>query len=304
MNELALAASKQPYVNPFFTPAAVSRLLRDGVASEEGCVDPSSLRRTDFYADILMPFDIFHSFGFLLEQGKTTFVISISRSHRCGYYRPHELQLAQRLLPHLRNVHAIQKALAESAVTGVVDRFAWALSADGHVCGRNHHLAGFLPDADPCIGERDGRLWPVHPQDRVALQTEINGVLAGDRLSGRAPIRDRIGTPRYIAHIRHCRREAFLTWLLTAPPAVLVVLQPLDCDPAMLEPVLIRLYGLTPVECRVAAKLLELESIRLVAVALARSDETIRSHIKAVFAKTGTHSQAQLLKLLYALSQR
>lgn len=304
MDELASIASRQPYVNPWFASPVVSRLFREGAASEEGCVDAAALRRTDFYADILKPFDIFHSLGFLLEQGKAVSVISVSRSHRCGHYQPQEMQLAQMLLPHLRNVHAIQKTLAESAVTSVVDRFAWALAADGSICGRNHSLPGFFPNADPCIGERDGRLWPIHVQDRAALQTEINGVLAGERLSGRVPIRDKAGTPRYIAHIRHCRREAFLTWLLTAPPAALVVLQPLDCDPTMLEPVLTRLYGLTPVECRGAAKLLELESIRLVAVALARSEETIRSHVKAVFAKTGTHSQAQLLKLLYALSQR
>ena len=81
----------------------------------------------------------------------------------------------------------------------------------------------------------------------------------------------------------------------------LVVLHPLACDASLLEPVLVRLYGLTTAECRVAVKLLELESIHLVAASLNRSEETIRSQIKSVFAKTGTHSQAQLLKLLYAL---
>lgn len=162
--------------------------------------------------------------------------------------------------------------MAESAVTGVVDRFAWALAVDGSICGRNHSLPGFFPNADPCIGERDGRLWPIRVQDRTALQTEINGVLAGERLSGRVPIPwDKAEhAPLHRPH-PPLPQEAFLTWLLTAPPAALVVLQPLDCDPAMLEPVLTRLYGLTPVECRVAAKLLELESIHLVAVALARS---------------------------------
>ena len=62
-------------------------------------------------------------------------------------------------------------------------------------------------------------------------------------------------------------------------------------------------HGLTPAECRVAVSLLELESIGQVAASLARSEETIRSQVKAIFTKTGTHSQAQLVKLLYALSQ-
>ena len=304
LGDLGAAASKQPYVNPWFASSQVMRLFRDGIADEQGCIEPTALRATEFYADILRPFDIFHSAGFLLEQGDGASVMSISRSARSGCYQAHELQLGKRLLPHLRNLHRIQKVICESHFDTVEAPYpVWLLNANGRICGRNQHTSRFTGTYS-AVGERAGTLWPVLPQDRTALHAEISNVLGGIRLNGRAPIRDEAGTPRYIAHIQHCRREAFLTWLITDAPAVLVVLHPLDCDPSLLEPVLVRLYGLTTAECRVAAKLLELESIHLVAASLSRGEETIRSQVKAIFAKTGVHSQAQLVKLLYSLAHR
>ena len=303
MDELASASSRQPYTNPWFSSPMASRLLRDGIASEEGCLDAASLRRTEFYADVLKPFDIFHSFGFLLEKKAATSVVSISRSHREGYYQPREMQLAKRLLPHLRNIQAMQKLIGDNPLNAAEPYPTWLLAADGRICGRNRDASLLAATDSSVISELSGMLSPAHLQDRAALHAEIVDLLAGTRLSGRVPIRDKTGTPRYIAQLRHCRREAFLTWLITDPPAALVALHPIESDASTLEPALVRLYGLTAAECRVAAKLHELESIQSVAASLSRSEETIRSQVKSVFNKTGTHSQAQLLKLLYALIQ-
>jgi DNA-binding CsgD family transcriptional regulator len=304
MVELAAMATRQPYTNPWFESPMIASLFRKGVEGSEGFIPANALRRTEFYADILKPFDIFHSMGMVLEQGSQTAVLSLSRSQQEGYYSHRELECAKQLLPHLRKVHAIQKVVAIGDCDAASTSDAvWALSADGRICGRNARTATLTSNPGSLLGERAGMLWPCHPPDRVALHTETRAVLGGIQLRGQVPIRDRAGMPRYIAHIRYCRREAFLTWLLTDAPAALVVLQPLACDPATLAPTLIRLYRLTPAECRVAVKLLELESIQLVAAALNRSDETVRSQVKAVFIKTGTHTQAQLLRLLYALGQ-
>lgn len=300
-SDMAAAISKQPYVNPYFESPVAMRLFRDGVADDQGCIEPSRLRATEFYADILLPFDIFHSVGFLLQQGTESSVLTISRSSRTGCYQAQELQLGKQLLPHLRNIQHIQKVIGETHLDAVEAPYpVWLLDANGRICGRNRQATRFT-ELHSAVGERAGTLWPALPQDRIALNAEVKNVIGGINIGGRVPIRDKSGTPRYIAYIQHCRREAFLTWLITYPPVALVVLHPLACDASLLEPVLVRLYGLTTAECRVAVKLLELESIHLVAASLNRSEETIRSQIKSVFAKTGTHSQAQLLKLLYAL---
>ncbi|MEQ1511147.1 MAG: hypothetical protein ABL934_00530 [Lysobacteraceae bacterium] len=306
MNEMATVASSHTYVNPWFESPMVSRLLSDGVAGDEGCVDPGALRRTEFYADILRPFDVFHSFGLVLEQGTTTSVISVSRSHRIGYYSSQELELAKKLLPHLRNVCAIQKALAETSVSDSVigQRATWALDVKGGICGRNK-LAYFAVNANAAaLIEHNGGLVPSQGHDRASFSTAVSEVLAGARLHRRVPLRDKAGTPRFIAHIHHCQSPAFLNWLLTDPATALVTLQPLDYDVSELEPMLKELYGLTAAECRVAAKFLELESLRLVAAELYRSEETVRCQLKSIFCKTGVNSQGRLIKLLCTLTTR
>lgn len=302
MDDVVAAAARQPYVNPWFASPIVARLLRDGVASEEGLLDPSRLRRTEFHADILKPFDIFHSFGILLDQGSaTTSVISVSRSHRVGYYTREELEIASSLKPHFRNLHLIQRKFSDDILANGIggQHPAWSLAANGRVCGRN--AIALSRDAALTV-ERDGKLRPSHSLDHAHFAAALAEILSGQRLHHRMPLRDKAGVPRYVAHIHNCRREAFLSWLLTDPAVAVVALQPLARDATELGTVLARMYHLTTAECRVAVKLLELESLGQVASALCRSEETVRCQLKAIFAKTGTHSQVSLVKLLYALT--
>ena len=304
MPEPEALSAGQDYVNPWFESPMVVHFYRDGLADDKGCVQPSELRRTPFHADIMQPLDVFHSTGFLLEQGKLTSVLSISRSQRIGYYTEQELEWAKALLPHIQNVHAIQKTLVASALSmeAKSQRPAWLLSDSGKPCGLNPAAARARDATDAVLTEHAGSLRPLNPQDRQVFSALLASVLSGQRWHGRVALRDAQGTPRCVAHVHYCRREAFQTWLLTDPPAALVCLHPLDPDIDSLPPTLKHLYGLSPAECRVAIGMLESSSTRQVAESLARSEETVRSQLKAIYAKTGMHTQAQLLKLLYALS--
>jgi DNA-binding CsgD family transcriptional regulator len=64
------------------------------------------------------------------------------------------------------------------------------------------------------------------------------------------------------------------------------------------EVVLIRLYGLTPAEAKVAALIVRGMSARQAAESLGISYNTIKSHLKGVFAKTGTNGQGDLIRLI------
>ncbi len=61
------------------------------------------------------------------------------------------------------------------------------------------------------------------------------------------------------------------------------------------EPLLREIYGLSPAEARVAAGLLENPDLCGVAERLFISRATVRTHLKRIFLKTGTHSQSSLL---------
>ena len=85
--------------------------------------------------------------------------------------------------------------------------------------------------------------------------------------------------------------------------AVLVVTDlELEAHPAPPEEALRAAFGLTAAEARLAAQLVGSGSLNAAADALGIAKETARNQLKAVFAKTGTHRQAELVALLARLS--
>jgi DNA-binding CsgD family transcriptional regulator len=54
-------------------------------------------------------------------------------------------------------------------------------------------------------------------------------------------------------------------------------------------------FGLTPAEARVVLRLVSGDSLRSAAKALGVQYETVRTHLKSVFQKTGTRRQAELV---------
>jgi DNA-binding CsgD family transcriptional regulator len=57
-------------------------------------------------------------------------------------------------------------------------------------------------------------------------------------------------------------------------------------------------YSLTKAESRVAGLLLDGKTSRHIATELNVQSNSVRAHLKAIYAKTGTHSQVELLNLL------
>ncbi len=85
--------------------------------------------------------------------------------------------------------------------------------------------------------------------------------------------------------------------------AVLYVIDPegdTGPDPETLQ----TLYGLTAAEAALAAELARGRSVDQIAERLGLSRHTVRGHLKAVFAKTGTHRQAELVGLLLRSAAR
>jgi DNA-binding CsgD family transcriptional regulator/PAS domain-containing protein len=64
------------------------------------------------------------------------------------------------------------------------------------------------------------------------------------------------------------------------------------------EVILMRLYGLTPSEAKVAALIVRGTTARHVSSNLNVSYNTVKSHLKRVFAKTGTKGQGDLIRLI------
>ena len=65
-----------------------------------------------------------------------------------------------------------------------------------------------------------------------------------------------------------------------------------------------QLYGLTPAEVRLAKAFLAEASIRDAATSEGLTNGTARQYLKRIFKKTGTHNQAQLMRLLLSVAEK
>jgi DNA-binding CsgD family transcriptional regulator len=94
---------------------------------------------------------------------------------------------------------------------------------------------------------------------------------------------------------------ANLAWLHTPERLVLVLARDLSRRPRPVPESLLRAFRLTPSEARLAGRLAAGDTLAQTAEALGLSKETLRSQLRAIFAKTGVHRQADLVALLSRL---
>ncbi len=122
------------------------------------------------------------------------------------------------------------------------------------------------------------------------------------RLSARAapsvqsiPLAGEDGVPARIIHVvpvRRAARDIFVRGM-----AVLIV-SPVGASGILGVGILAGLFDLTGAEARVAREIAGGATPEETAIRLGISIETVRTHLKRIFAKTGTHRQADLVRLL------
>jgi DNA-binding CsgD family transcriptional regulator len=81
----------------------------------------------------------------------------------------------------------------------------------------------------------------------------------------------------------------------------LVFVSDLTAKPASRTRALRALFGLTPAECRLAARLNDGLELRIVAESVGVTTATARFMLKAIFRKTGSHRQSELIQLFNRL---
>jgi len=151
------------------------------------------------------------------------------------------------------------------------------------------------PDALACVALSYGCVMrfvgaATEPFDRVFVRA----------LSG-------IASTALVTIATHGRQAIWRLWLGPLPriagfddrAAVLMLVDPPASSsetPARLK----RLFGLTPAEARVLALLIEDRRPREIAEELRISITTVRSHLKVLFAKTGTRRQSELVALAWS----
>lgn len=295
---------KLDYYAPYFKQMAL------GVAAPgEGAISRAEQRKTEFYNDYCIPQDKVHNMGALLEkEGGRTLLFAVQRGKCAGAFGEAQVRMMSSLATHVARAVQVQRKLGAVAVqkewalgaldqlrTGVIltDRLGAPLFV-------NRAAESMLAPANG-ISVCHGKLVLRTSSETALLHRLIAGAAQG--INGAATGGDiRIALPGGREFL-HCLVTPVSPELsarydnFVAPGcAALFLSKPgsLRLPPKRLA----SLYGLTPAESRLAAKLAEFNTLEQAANGLGISLSTARGQLSSVFTKTGAKGQAELLTLL------
>lgn len=276
------------------------------IVTSDMLVTAEESKRSDFYGEWLKPLDIHHMIGAVFPLTDGVAVLGIHRPEASGLYEAQDRARLSALLPHL------QRSVQISARLGAQEREKrWSLQAiDAIDAGlivldarcrivRMNSVAEAIVAANGEIGATGGRLWLADPSRNMRLTALVADCIA--IAQGRAaPLPKAILVERpdrlaitITAAPLDCRGDALTgdRW-----HALLFMRDP-EHPPVRIEQ-LRALFGLTRREAIIAAKIAAGHSLATIAATLRVGIETVRSHLKEVFAKTGTSRQAELVALI------
>jgi len=297
-------------------------LLRQGsVGSWVACADQCDegyVARDPFYRDYALPFGSRYLYAAkLIEDDDMMITMGHHRAHGDPLVDPTETQALERLGMHVAEGFRLRRSLgriAERDELGflLLDRLhqpVILLDRDRNVTFASDAAQSMLDRGDPLFA-RSGVLVCRNAESDVALTIalhELASATPDSRRVGQSPEERRIlrlrcaeGNRAVAATLFALRpRGTLVRSERQAPRALLMIHQPgavREVDPGFLAAV----FSFTPSEARTAARLAAGLSVEEIAAESKVSVSTVRTHLGAVFDKTGTHRQAELVRLLLA----
>jgi DNA-binding CsgD family transcriptional regulator len=229
-------------------------------------------------------------------------VLTIERPAALDPFSPAEVRQLGTVVPHIQRASRLAFAVGAAAGSGMLEglqrvgRGAVLLDDLGLVVEMNAAAEKRLGDA---LFVRRRRLHAGQGGDDAELQGLIDSITAGGSFYGRP-------APCSMALASAARRPLLVqgTPLVQSARSLfhyatgLLILHDLDGRPQPEVAVLREAFGLTPAEGLVAQALAGGRKPRQVAAELKLSHETVRVHLKTIFAKTGVGHQAELAIVL------
>lgn len=309
------AYSRYFYKHDLWVTRAAAKEVGRAFTSDE-LVPQREFVQSEMYVDWCRKLDIFHLIGAAfpvgVESGATSSgqgtlgIIGIHRPLGTAPFDASAKRTLQGLLPHLQRALQIRQRLTDIAIERqasldaldhlftailVVDRSAKILYA-------NDRAAAVLRAGD-ALRSAGRRLTTVHRAKTDQLMQMIQG--AADAAAGRngssgggiaISREDQLPLSVLVAPFRPAQAG------LGAPqPAAILFIRDPEA-PTMSKLTLQSVFGLTPAEASIASALADGKALNEIAAAHAITQNTVRTHLKKILAKTGTSRQAQLVALL------
>ncbi len=201
----------------------------------------------------------------------------------------------------------LSASLAPNLLVGMLFRIFKAMNCGGILLDADKrvvHMSGRAKTAlEGCLSVVNGRLCAHDRASDVLLQTMLDQHLKyGD--SQKRWMRQALGLKREDRRsliVRAVPIDPAMRLEIENAALLLMLVDPEDC-PQPSNAILQQVFGTTKAEARIASRLMCGDSLQEIADATGVTVGTVRSQMKALFAKTGTHRQAELVGLLTRLA--
>ena len=240
-----------------------------------------------------------------------TFAFSFDRWLKDGPVTPEMVARIEPLRPHLARAALISSRLGLERAHAAAQALAILGLPAAVLCPKNRILAanGLMQAIMPArVEERAGGRFHLVDRraDALLARALANALTTSDRARDAEqvfsiPVAARDGMPALVVHIVPIRRRARDIF---ASAASIVLLTPVCQRELPTASVIQGLFDLTAAETRVAQMIANGDTVEGIAVNAQISQETVRTHLKSVFSKTGTSRQASLAILLNSTAIR
>lgn len=273
--------------------------------ADQHAFDEQHVRRTEIYSDFLRPIGIKRMVVCKLsDNGAQQEVLCVPRPYDGGDYEDADLRRLAFFSGHL-----VRAAQLRARVDELQTRQAASEAAMDHLpygtlwVNASGRIVWMSPSAQALLGQAQGlrtqasRLQCVQPE----LDHQLQAALAtATRPTGREgswlAVPRRHGTSPWLLSVIPGELPANLGG--NSGPHALVIIQD-GAGPGLPHTRQLQmLYGLTPAEARLALGLLQLDTPADYAERHQLSLATVKTHLRNLFAKTGTRRQADLMRLL------
>ncbi len=285
--------------------------FRNGFFSDQTLFSENELRQSEYYEKFARQADVpwFAAAGLIGELRHDSVAISLQRSAREGAFTPGELSNLNAILPRLAPAMVLASRLAQLKGKTLVDGLQLARQP-ALLLKPNGTVAYMNSAAEALLGKRlrmsRSRLTVSDGPQNRQLQSLIERASAAQRssLSVDQQLRpiilpeteDEAGLVVTAAPIRRSATD------ITAFSGIILMISDLTSDVRLPTETLRVLFDLTRREAETMSLIGQGQSVQQIGTTLGITPETVRQHIKALFAKTGTSRQSEVVRLCMRMS--
>jgi len=282
----------------------IPKLLSTRITMDQDHTSPEEMRRSQFYNDLLGRCGFRWFAGVAFEAGEDDWCLAIQRSPQQGPFSPAEQRWLLALRPPLTSAATVGRELGFARALGISDAFDMMETA-ALLINRYGSVVRTNKVADSKLGDH------LHIIDGHLITDDRNAASALRQLIDRAIVNADAGaTMMPPVAIERPGRRAMAVYavplsdvvrdVLAAVRAIVVIRDLEECSMPP-EAHLRNLFSLTSAEARLATRVASGEHLEVAAEELGIAYQTARNEMQAIFAKTDTHRQAEIVALFARL---